>query len=120
MHYGATASIFENAKFLRDNQTPTEIILWNYLNKNQLGVKFRRQHPLYTYIADFYCHKLKLVIELDGEYHNTEEQISLDDARTKDIEHFGISVIRFTNKDIINDIDSVIEKIEHTIDSLSN
>ena len=63
MYYGAPHSIFEKARFLRDNPTNTETILWERLRKNKLGVKFRRQHPINIYIADFYCHKIKLVIE---------------------------------------------------------
>jgi len=70
MFYGASPLIFERAKELRKRMTETENILWNALRrKNRKGYKFRRQHPMSTYIADFYCHQLKLVIEIDGGYH---------------------------------------------------
>lgn len=67
MFYGAPPYIFEKARKLRETMTPAEQILWKYLKKRQLkGCKFRRQHPLSEFIADFYCHSLKLVIEVDG------------------------------------------------------
>ena len=64
MFYGASPLIFERAKKLRNKTTESEGMLWNRINGKQLGVKFRRQHPLSNYIADFYCHELKLIIEL--------------------------------------------------------
>lgn len=118
MFYGASPIIFENAKLLRNNQTPSESKLWKYLNKNQLGFKFRRQHPISTYIADFYCHSLKLVIEIDGEYHITDEQKSIDKSRTSELEQFGIKVIRFTNDQVINDIDYILASIKQEISIL--
>ncbi len=66
MHYGASKLIFQRAEELRKFPTHEEQIVWGYLADNQLGVKFRRQHPLLLYVADFYCHSLKLVIEIDG------------------------------------------------------
>ena len=74
MFYGAKRSIFQNAKELREKMTGAEIQLWSRLNKSQLGVRFKRQHPIDIFIADFYCHKYKLVVEVDGEYHNDEDQ----------------------------------------------
>lgn len=115
MFYGASPEIFENAKELRNRQTPAEKKIWENLNRNQLGVKFRRQHPIYSYIVDFYCHKFKLVIEIDGEYHNCEEQISLDNDRSEELQYLGIKVIRFTNSEVLNDIDVVIQKIKKVI-----
>jgi len=67
---GANAEIFANAKALRYNMTPAEIFLWSQLNVAFSGTKFRKQHPLGSYIADFYCHKFKLVIELDEAFIN--------------------------------------------------
>ncbi|MEP6948737.1 MAG: DUF559 domain-containing protein, partial [Ginsengibacter sp.] len=63
MHFGASKTIFQYADALRKNMTITEKIIWEKLSKNQLGVKVRRQHPIEKYIADFYCHELKLIIE---------------------------------------------------------
>jgi cyclase len=72
MFYGALPIHFELAKKLRDKQTEAEIFLWNHLAKIK-GVRFKRQHPILYFIADFYCHKAKLIIEVDGEYHKTPE-----------------------------------------------
>lgn len=66
--------IFENAKVLRKNMTEGEKVLWGYLKGGLNGLKFRRQHPIGIYIADFYCHSVKLIIELDGKIHNTRRQ----------------------------------------------
>ena len=69
MFYGAGPILFEFAKNLRNNQTEAEQYLWNYLKGNQiLNVRFKRQHPVLYFVADFYCHKAKLVIEIDGGY----------------------------------------------------
>jgi very-short-patch-repair endonuclease len=71
MFYRARKSIFLKAVELRNNPTKAEIILWEQLkNKDLFGVRFKRQHPIDIFIADFYCHKYKLVIEVDGEIHN--------------------------------------------------
>ena len=70
MFYGASPIIFELAKKLRNNVTPVEMILWGKLKEYFPELKFRRQHPVSIYIADFYCHSQKLVIELDGSIHN--------------------------------------------------
>ena len=68
MHYGAHPFIFQKAEELRNKMTPSEEIIWNFLRKSNLGFKFRRQHPILMYVDDFYCHKLKLIIEIDGGY----------------------------------------------------
>ena len=73
MFYEATPLIFERAKELRHDPTRTEVILWSYLRKKPYGYKFRRQHPIGPFIADFYCHSLKLVIEVDGNIHDQKE-----------------------------------------------
>ncbi len=67
--YGAASALFAKAKQLRENMTPSELLLWQELKENKLGVRFKPQHPLKYFIADFYCHQLKLVIEVDGEIH---------------------------------------------------
>jgi len=69
MFMGASNLIFKNAEVLRNNMTAAEMLLWGHLKGNQLGAKFRRQNPLGNYIADFYCHQHKLVIEVDGSIH---------------------------------------------------
>lgn len=113
MWKGAPVSSFKKARVLRENETDTEKILWEKLKNKQLGgFKFRRQHPISLYIADFYCHKLKLIIEIDGGYHYTKEQIPKDNERTKILEFNGVRVIRFSNQEILSNIEKVLEKIQ--------
>ncbi|WP_255580261.1 endonuclease domain-containing protein [Flavobacterium sp. UMI-01] len=117
MWKGASPQIFSNAKKLREKQTEAEEKLWLAVKDNQIGgYKFRRQHPLSVYIVDFYCHALKLVIEIDGEYHFEEEQQLLDEKRTSDIEFQGLKVIRFTNDEIMLNLPEVLDKIRLFID----
>jgi very-short-patch-repair endonuclease len=112
----ASGIIFSNAKKLRENPTEAEEVMWLSLRNNQLdGYKFRRQHPLLNYVADFYCHQLKLVIEIDGEYHQTVEQKKLDKERTENIEFQGLKLIRFTNEEVISNISAVLNKIKEFI-----
>jgi very-short-patch-repair endonuclease len=120
MWKGAPPQIFSNAKKLRENPTEAEELLWLALKNNQVNdYKFRRQHPISIYIADFYCHKLKLVIEIDGEYHLSEEQQVLDKERTANIEFNGVKVIRFTNEEVLLKLPEVINKIKDFIMSVS-
>ncbi|MCH7524781.1 MAG: endonuclease domain-containing protein [Bacteroidetes bacterium] len=111
MHCGATPQIFKNAAKLRLDMTETEIILWDYLKTKPDGFKFRRQHPIHIYILDFYCHKLKISIEIDGDYHLKMEQKEKDRERTNYLKSIDITEIRFTNKDILNNQQNVINKI---------
>ncbi|QQS29153.1 MAG: DUF559 domain-containing protein [Sphingobacteriales bacterium] len=91
-------------------------MLWQYLCKNQCcGVKFRRQHPLLYFIADFYCHQAGLVVEIDGSIHQIKEQYQYDVARTAELEQLGIKVIRFTNEAVIADTKAVFESIKQTV-----
>ena len=115
MHYGAAPKIFELAEELRGRMTEAEKILWDVLRKNDWQLNFRRQHPISIYIADFYCHKIKLVIELDGGYHHDTEVKIYDATREKDISDFGIRVIRFKNEEVISNIENVLIKIKHSI-----
>lgn len=112
MHSGATNNIFQRARELRNNATYTEEILWGYLKTKPLGYKFRRQHPYAIYILDFYCHKKKLVIEVDGNIHEQEEVRAMDNLRQRQLEADGLIVIRFTNQQIKNSLESVIQLIE--------
>ena len=120
MHYGASKLIFQRAEELRKQCTWEEEIIWGYLSANKLGVKFRRQHPLLFYVADFYCHQLKLVIEIDGGIHNKADVKINDAIRQKEIENLGISVIRFTNSQVKNNIEIILEDINKKIRTLSN
>lgn len=83
-----------------------------------MGVRFKRQHPIFMYIADFYSHELKLVIEVDGSIHKVKDVMENDIIREADIVSFGIKVIRFTNAEVRNDIVNVIERIQGIINEL--
>ena len=112
MFYGASPNIFEKATALRKNMTLAELILWKKLRDRKLfKTKFRRQHPVSIFIVDFYCHEYKLAVEIDGEIHLNEEANEYDSDRTNHLNKFGIKVLRFSNDQIIFNIDSVIIKI---------
>ena len=95
--------------------TNEEMILWGILKEKFPTLKFRRQHPISNYIADIYCHSQKLVIEIDGSIHNLEQVRINDEIRQSDIEALGLKVIRFTNKEIRNSLEQVIQIIENSI-----
>ena len=118
MFYGASNRIFERAKYLRNQVTPSEMIFWGMLKTSFPSYRFRRQHPLSDYIVDFYCHKLKLVIELDGSIHKLEDVVKNDKERQAAIESLELKVIRFTNEDIKLRVEWCIETIRGYIGSL--
>jgi len=113
----ANAEIFANAKALRYNMTPAENALWANLNVKLNKTKFRRQHPLGRYIADFYCHQHKLVIELDGSIHNLPEIKQNDIEKQAFLEEQGLKVLRFTNNEVFNNLEKVLESINTHISS---
>ena len=119
MFHGAKPRLFDYARILRDEKsTSAERILWRKLRGRKLGgYKFRRQHPLGKYIADFYCHEKKLIVEIDGGYHFELEQRELDEFRTEMIETLGIKVIRFTNDQIYNKLRFVLPEILAELES---
>lgn len=104
------------AKENRQNETLAEMVLWDFLRGHQLGVNFRRQHIIGMFIADFACLPLKIIIELDGGYHQIPEQQVSDKERTQWLESKGFSVYRFTNEDILADTKETIQKIKKIID----
>jgi very-short-patch-repair endonuclease len=113
LHGNSRPSTYENARYLRKVQTKAEGILWQVLRNGKVcNLKFRRQHAFDNYILDFYCHKMKLAIEADGEVHNDLEVTACDETRTKNLNESGITVLRFTNNEIENNISTVIKKIE--------
>ena len=112
MHSGASKFHFQRARELRDNSTHSESLLWEYLKTKPHGIKFRRQHPYSVYILDFYCHSLKLVIELDGSIHNLPENKLNDEVRQQHLENDGLIVIRFTNDLVEKRFEDVIKEIE--------
>jgi cyclase len=115
MFLGAGNLLFERAKALRDNPTDAEQLLWFYLRQKPLDHKFRRQHPISQYVADFYCHSLKLIIEVDGDVHTNEDVIKSDQERQAHLEKEGINFLRFTNKQVEHELQEVIRKIKSHI-----
>lgn len=112
LHLNSKAGVFKNAIDNRQQATQAEKEIWDKLkNKRLCGFKFRRQHPLGGYIADFYCFEKKLVIEIDGGIHSLPDQKANDLKRTEDLEENGICVLRFRNEEVLNDFDLVIQKI---------
>ncbi len=106
----AHEKIILRAQELRSNMTTTELKLWAELKGRQLeGVKFRRQHPISPYIVDFYAPQLKLVVEVDGDTH--DEQKEYDARRTDYLKRKGYDVLRFTNEEIHQDLEGVLEII---------
>ena len=102
------------ARMLRHNMTPQEKHLW-YDFLRRYPVKIYKQRILDNFIADFYCHKAKLIIELDGSQHYTPEGKSYDKARTEVLERYGLKVIRFLNRDIDDNFNGVCYMIDKTI-----
>ncbi len=116
-------SIRQSCRDLRKNSTPAEKKFWQYVRHRQFkGYKFNRQHPIIFeidnikryFVADFYCHELELVVEIDGGIHETQKDY--DELRTKIIETLGIKVYRFSNEEVLDDIDSVLVKLDGIID----
>lgn len=103
----------ENAQHMRKEPTEAESVLWRYLSGNKLGYKFRRQHIIDTYIVDFVCLQSKLVIEVDGKYHNQAEQKEWDEQRRRKLTELGFTVIRFTNEQVTCDIENTISSIKN-------
>jgi very-short-patch-repair endonuclease len=96
----------------RKKPTEEESILWDYLKGNVFGVHFRRQHIIGLFIADFACLSHKLIIEIDGKYHQLPDQQISDKERTEWLEQKGFKVMRFTNEQIINDTNKVLKSIQ--------
>jgi len=105
----------EKRKYLRNNSTIPERILWNRLKNKQLGVKFRRQYGIGCYIADFCCPRQKMIIEVDGGIHAEQGQIHYDQERQKTIEELGFKVLRFNNEEVEQNIEEVVGKIKRAI-----
>jgi very-short-patch-repair endonuclease len=112
MHFGAGLELFVWARELRKRMTPAEKLLWNKLKNGIYGYKFRRQHPILFFVADFYCHPARLVIEIDGGYHNAKEQHDYDEGRSHELQSLGIKVIRFSNSEVLSNSKKVINAIK--------
>lgn len=117
-------TLLEHARELRKKQTKPEELLWQLLRNRQLSnLKFRRQHPLkVNFILDFYCAEAKLGIEVDGGYHKNADQQEYDKLRTEIISQYGIRIIRFTNEEILNDtqhvLDTIIQEATHPLSKM--
>ncbi len=112
------ANIFNKKEFakkrqcLRKNMTKAEIIIWSKLKGKQLNsLKFRRQYGINNYIVDFYCPELRLAIEIDGAVHCYDSRITYDKKRQREIEVLGIKVLRYTNIDVIKNLEGVLNDI---------
>jgi very-short-patch-repair endonuclease len=121
MYLGAKPDLFKLATEMRKNPTESEKNLWKLLRKFRAeGYIFRQQHPIDIFIADFYCHKLKLIIEVDGDVHLNDDVQQHDMGRTAELERFGIRVIRFTNQQVLNNQDLVLDLIRKYIKEISS
>ena len=106
------AGLVERARELRKKQTPAESLLWEVLrNRKLLGFKFRRQHRFGDYFADFYCHEAQLVLECDGPVHESNEAWHHDQERDAYLNALGLRVLRFSNAQILNDTERVLNEI---------
>ncbi|MEI6348544.1 MAG: endonuclease domain-containing protein [Bacteroidota bacterium] len=112
-YFGASEEIIRRARELRKRMTRPEEKMWQLLRNRQFqNLKFRRQHPIGRFIVDFYCHELKLIVEIDGSIHDTEIQKERDESRTFMFEELGLKVIRFENQMVMNDLTKVLAEIE--------
>ena len=109
------------ARQLRNNSTLSEVLLWDELKGRKLyGYQFMRQKPILNYIVDFFCSKLHLVIEIDGDSHSNEASVANDQKRQEQIEKLGISFLRFDDLDIKYNLSSVLRTIEDYIEKFKN
>ncbi len=111
--------LLQNAKNNRKHMTEAESVLWQCLRGSQLGCQFRRQHPIFGYIPDFVCLKKRLVVEVDGRYHHIGNQPLSDEERTNFLNQYGFEVIRFTNEEVLSNIDDVITAIKRVMNNKS-
>jgi len=114
----ANPLVFEFAKELRRNMTDAEMVLWGYLKAGINGLKFRRQHPIGIYIADFYCHKLRLIIEVDGNIHDKKEIKEYDLNRENDLKSWDYIIIRFSNQKVLKETQAVLVEINSLVENL--
>ena len=114
MPFSYDPKLIPRARELRKEATPQERKLW-YGFLNNYPIRFQRQKAIRSYIVDFYCHKAKLVIELDGDQHGTPEQLTYDLHRTEVLESIGLSVIRFTNAEVRSSFDAVCDAINRAV-----
>lgn len=105
----------DTRRSLRKRQTSAEGVLWQFLRRKDLGIKFHRQFGIGPYIVDFCCRKKKIIIEADGEIHNRDYVRENDIFRSQYLEKLGYKIIRFKNKEVIFELNTVLEKIKNTV-----
>ena len=111
----------ELARTLRNNSTKAEVRLWNYFKGKQLiGHDFHRQKPIDNYIIDFFCNTLMLAIELDGYTHSFNEVFERDKKKEQRLNEIGITVLRYRDDDVMNNIEGVLENIKDCINKIEN
>ena len=121
LNFGAKREIFEKARELRKSETEAEKVLWNALRSHRCeGLKFRRQHPAKEFILDFYCHEYLLGIEVDGSVHENEDAREYDLNRTAELENLGITVIQFTNEEVLKNLTEVLLKIKFEVKQIKS
>ena len=108
----------QRARNLRNNMTKSEWKLWGHIQDRQLGIRFRRQHPIGNYIMDFIALKIGLIIEIDGAQHYERKIEEKDKLRTVYLEGLGLKVIRFNNYEVLTNIDGVIAEIVMIIEEM--
>jgi very-short-patch-repair endonuclease len=114
LYWRASEPVRQAAKDLRVRMTDAERILWSVLRRDQIGgLRFRRQHAIGPFVLDFYRAPIKLAIELDGPIY--DQQREHDQARTEALETLQIRVLRFPNEQVMSDLQSVVQEIEHAI-----
>lgn len=104
--------LLEFAKSMRHSATDAENLMWQLLRaKRFMNLKFRRQHVIASFIVDFYCHEIGLVIELDGSQHGTDDGLEYDAERTKFLESLGLRVVRYWNNEVLLETDDVLDDL---------
>ncbi len=105
------------AKTLRKNMTESEKVLWECIRKKQIGVQFFRQFPILEYVVDFYAKEIGLVVEIDGSSHHN--RFLEDSHRQARIEKLGVHFIRFTNEQVFNNLDNIVQELRITIENIN-
>lgn len=111
------ARLKEHAKEKRQFPTQAESLLWQYLRREDRAWRFKRQHIIGNFIADFVSLEKALVIEVDGGYHQEDEQMERDEERTQALERMGFEMIRFTNEEVLTSIETVMDAIMAELES---
>ena len=114
IYYNSTLK--KKARLLRINCTPAETLLWSRIRRKSLGYEFHRQVPIDEYIVDFYCHELRLAIEVDGSSHDNKQEYDL--RRQRKLESLGVNFIRFEDKDVTQSMNDVLRVLITVISEL--